>query len=181
ATERFHNFSSLVYFTPIFGALLADLFFGKYRVIMWLSVVYCLGHGALALMGFVGEASMWLLFGLWLITIGSGGIKPCVSAHVGDQFGKLNRHLLPRIFNWFYWSINLGAFASTLLTPWLLEWYGPHWAFGVPGLLMALATIVFWIGRWRFVHVPPRGWEVVREVFSKDGLKAFGKLSAIYV
>ncbi len=181
ATERFHLFVSLVYLTPVIGALLADFFFGKYRIIMWLSVVYCLGHGALALMGLAGEAGTWLMVGLWLIAIGSGGIKPCVSAHVGDQFGLLNRHLLPRIFNWFYWSINLGAFASTLLTPWLLEWYGPHWAFGVPGILMALATLVFWMGRWKFVHIPARGWHVLGEMFSREGLKAVGKLCTIYL
>jgi POT family proton-dependent oligopeptide transporter len=180
ATKRFHDFVSLVYLTPLFGALIADFFFGKYRIIMWLSVVYCLGHGALALMGLAGEAGTWLMVGLWLISVGSGGIKPCVSAHVGDQFGKTNRHLLPRIFNWFYWSINLGAFASTLLTPWLLEWYGPHWAFGVPGVLMALATLVFWMGRWKFVHIPARGWHVFRELLSRDGLFAVLKLCAIY-
>jgi len=180
ATRRFHDFVSLVYLTPLFGALIADFFFGKYRIIMWLSIVYCLGHGALALMGLAGEAGTWLMVGLWLIAIGSGGIKPCVSAHVGDQFGKQNRHLLPRIFNWFYWSINLGAFASTLLTPWLLEWHGPHWAFGIPGILMALATLVFWMGRWKFVHVPARGAQVLREMFSRDGLFAVGKLCAIY-
>jgi POT family proton-dependent oligopeptide transporter len=180
ATRRFHDFVSLVYLTPLFGALIADFFFGKYRIIMWLSVVYCLGHGALALMGMAGEAGTWLMVGLWLIAIGSGGIKPCVSAHVGDQFGKQNRHLLPRIFNWFYWSINLGAFASTLLTPWLLEWHGPHWAFGVPGLLMALATLFFWMGRWKFVHIPARGAQVLREMLSRDGLFAVGKLCAIY-
>lgn len=180
ATKRFHDFVSLVYLTPLFGALIADFLFGKYRVIMWLSVVYCLGHGALALMGLAGEAGTWLMVGLWLISVGSGGIKPCVSAHVGDQFGKRNRHLLPRIFNWFYWSINLGAFASTLLTPWLLEWHGPHWAFGVPGLLMALATLVFWMGRWKFVHIPARGWHVFRELLSRDGLFAVLKLCAIY-
>ncbi len=181
ATERFHHFVSLVYFTPIAGALLADLFFGKYRVIMALSVVYCLGHGALALMGLAGESGTWLMIGLWLISIGSGGIKPCVSAHVGDQFGAANRHLLPRVFNWFYWSINLGAFFSTLLTPWLLEWYGPHLAFGVPGILMALATLVFWIGRHKFVHIPPGGKQFQRELFSKEGIGAILKLSTIYV
>lgn len=180
ATRKFHDFVSLVYLTPLFGALVADFFFGKYRIIMWLSVVYCFGHGALAVMGLAGEAGTWLMVGLWLIAIGSGGIKPCVSAHVGDQFGRSNRHLLPRIFNWFYWSINLGAFASTLLTPWLLEWHGPHWAFGVPGVLMALATLVFWLGRWKFVHIPARGWHVLREMFSSEGLKAVGKLCAIY-
>ncbi|MEM6279008.1 MAG: POT family MFS transporter [Verrucomicrobiota bacterium] len=181
ATKHFHDFVSLVYLTPIFGALFADLFFGKYRIIMVLSVVYCLGHAALALMGFVGEAHWWLIAGLWLIAIGSGGIKPCVSAHVGDQFWTENRHLLPKIFNWFYWSINLGAFLSTLLTPWLLEWYGPHWAFGVPGVLMALATLVFWMGSWKFVHIPAKGTGFLKELFSPVGLKAIAKLFSIYV
>lgn len=181
ATKRFHLFVAMVYLTPVLGALLADLFFGKYRIIMILSIIYCLGHGALALMGMAGEAATWLMAGLWLIAIGSGGIKPCVSAHVGDQFGAQNRHLLPRIFNWFYWSINLGAFVSTLLTPWLLEWYGPHWAFGVPGVLMALATLVFWLGRMKFVHVPARGLGFLKELFSGTGLRAILKLSAIYV
>jgi len=181
ATERFHHFVFLVYLTPVFGALLADLFFGKYRVIMALSIVYCCGHAALAVMGLAGETTLWLAMGLWLIAIGSGGIKPCVSAHVGDQFGASNRHLIPRVFNWFYWSINLGAFLSTLLTPWLLEWYGPHWAFGVPGALMALATAVFWMGRWKFVHIPPKGMGFVRELLSAEGIKAILKLSTIYV
>ncbi len=181
ATKRFHDFVSLVYLTPIFGAFLADLFFGKYRIIILLSIVYCIGHGALALMGIIGEASLWLIAGLWLISIGSGGIKPCVSAHVGDQFGTENRHLLPKIFNWFYWSINLGAFLSTLLTPWLLEWYGPHLAFGIPGILMALATLIFWIGRWKFIHIPAKGWGFIKELLSPEGLKASVKLFTIYI
>ncbi|MEM7697001.1 MAG: POT family MFS transporter [Verrucomicrobiota bacterium] len=181
ATKHYHSFNTAVYLTPIAGAILADLFFGKFRIIMWLSIVYCLGHGALALMGMIGSANLWLIAGLWLIAIGSGGIKPCVSAHVGDQFGANNRNLLPRIFNWFYWSINLGAFLSTLLTPWLLEWYGPHWAFGVPGFLMALATLVFWLGRWKFVHIPAKGTSFLKELFSGVGLKAIVKLFSIYI
>ena len=181
ATERFHHFVSLVYLTPLVGAIIADAFFGKYRVIVLLSLVYCAGHAALAFMGSSGDAVTWLAVGLMLIAWGSGGIKPCVSAHVGDQFGAANKHLLPQIFNWFYWSINLGAFLSTLLTPWLLEWYGPHWAFGVPGILMALATLVFWMGRWKFIHVPAKGVGFLKEVFSRDGLVALGKLSTIYV
>ncbi len=181
AKAQFHFFTAFVYFTPFFGALLADAFFGKYRVIVYLSLVYCLGHAALAFMGSAGSTETWFLAGLWLIIVGSGGIKPCVSAHVGDQFGAKNSHLLPKIFNWFYWSINLGAFLSTLLTPWLLEWYGPHWAFGVPGILMALATLIFWMGRWKFVHMPAKGMSFIREVFSGAGFKALLKLSTIYV
>lgn len=179
ATAWYHQFTSAVYFFPIIGAILSDWIFGKYKTILWLSVVYCLGHACLAL----DETRLGLSLGLTLIAIGSGGIKPCVSAHVGDQFGASNAHLLPKVFMAFYWSINLGAGASLALTPWLLdqEWGGPWIAFGLPGLLMLIATIVFWMGRNKFVHIPPGGKAFLKETFSKDGLKAIGKLSILYV
>lgn len=181
ATEHYHRFVAWVYFTPLFGALLSDIFLGKFRTIMSLSVLYCAGHAALACMGLAGNSSMWLLAGLVMICLGSGGIKPCVSAHVGDQFGKNNQHLLSRIYNWFYFSINFGSFFSTMLTPWLLEWYGPHWAFGVPGVLMAIATLMFWMGRHTFIHVPAGGWKFFRELFSPEGLIALAKLLPLYL
>lgn len=180
AVGHYHQFSFWVYFTPLAGAVIADVFFGKYKTILWLSIVYCLGHAALACMGTVGNSPWWLLSGLGLICIGSGGIKPCVSAHVGDQFGKGNHHLISRVYNWFYFSINFGSFFSTLLTPWLLKYYGPHWAFGVPGVLMAVATFMFWLGRNRFVHIPPSGLAFFREAFSRDGLFALGKLIPLF-
>ena len=181
ATEHYHSFAAWVYFTPLFGALLSDIFLGKYRTIIVLSVVYCLGHAALACMGMFGQSQWWLFAGLALICLGSGGIKPCVSAHVGDQFGSRNSHLITRIYNWFYFSINLGSFVSTLLTPWLLQWYGPHWAFGVPGVLMAIATVLFWMGRNKFVHVPAGGLKFFRELFSREGLFALAKLIPLFL
>lgn len=181
ATELIHWFNAAFYVTPFIGAILADAFLGKYRVIILLSLVYCAGHAALAMMGQFGYSNWWMFSGLVLIALGAGGIKPCVSAHVGDQFGSKNSHFLSKVFNWFYFSINLGAFASMLLTPWLLEWYGPHWAFGVPGGLMAIATFIFWLGRHRFAHVPAGGMDFLRETFSKDGLIAMLKLSPVYL
>jgi len=181
ALENQHLFTFAVYFTPLAGALIADLFWGKYRTIIVLSLVYCMGHGALALMGIFGSADHWLLAGLLLICLGAGGIKPCVSAHVGDQFSATNHHLITRIFNWFYWSINLGSFASTMIIPWTLEWYGPHLAFGIPGILMALATLLFFMGRWKFIHIPPGGKSFLSEACSAEGLRAIGKLLGIYV
>jgi POT family proton-dependent oligopeptide transporter len=181
ATARVHLFNGAVYLTPLLGALLADVFLGKYRTIIALSVLYCAGHAALACMGAFGNAPWWLMAGLGLIALGSGGIKPCVSAHVGDQFGSRNARLLPRVFNWFYFSINIGAFVSMMLTPWLLEWHGPHWAFGVPGVLMAIATLVFWLGRKRFIHVPPAGRGFVREIIAGGGWKVMLKLLPLYL
>jgi POT family proton-dependent oligopeptide transporter len=173
----FHLFVSAVYVTPLLGALLSDGLLGKYRTIILLSLVYCAGHFALA----IDDTRWGLAIGLGLIALGAGGIKPCVSAHVGDQFGQSNRGLLSRAFAWFYFAINLGAFVSSLATPWLLETWGSSVAFGVPGVLMLIATLTFRAGRHRFVHIPPGGMRFVREAFSSIGLGALGRLCLIYV
>jgi POT family proton-dependent oligopeptide transporter len=177
AQGYYHLFVSAVYFMPIFGALLADGFWGKYRTILFLSLFYCFGHFALAL----DDTRIGLLIGLGLISIGAGGIKPCVSAHLGDQFGLSNQHLLSKVFGWFYFSINLGAFAAMLLIPWLLKEYGAAVAFAAPGILMLAATVAFWRGRYHFVHIPAAGDGFVKEVFSRFGFKVLLKLSSIYI
>ena len=177
ATYWYHLFTSAVYYTPILGAILSDAFLGKYRTILILSIIYCMGHFTLAL----DETRTGLLAGLALISIGAGGIKPCVSAHVGDQFGKTNSYLMGKVFSWFYLSINLGAFVSTILTPILLANFGSQVAFGIPGILMLIATILFWMGRNVFIHVPPGGTKFLKETFSKEGFTAILKLLPIYI
>jgi POT family proton-dependent oligopeptide transporter len=139
------------YVFPVVGALVADTLWGKYRTIVALSVVYCFGHLALA----VDVSRLGLIVGLASIAIGAGGIKPCVSAHLGDQYPANRHHMLGRAYALFYLAINIGAFVSTLTIPLLLACFGPHVAFAVPGILMAIATFVFVAGRSRFVVVPP--------------------------
>jgi POT family proton-dependent oligopeptide transporter len=179
----YHNFVTAVYFLPLLGALLADVFWGKYPTIIWLSLVYCFGHLVLAL----NETQSGLALGLGLIALGSGGIKPCVSAHVGDQFGLRNQHLLSRVYSWFYFAINLGSFVSELTIPYLLEGdmlpqhLRSRVAFGVPGVLMFIALICFWLGRNKFVHVPPVGWANVAKAFDGKGIAALVRLVPIYL
>ncbi len=177
AQAYFHLFVSAVYFMPILGALVSDGLLGKYRTIIFLSLVYCLGHFALS----IDNTRMGLLLGQSLIAIGAGGIKPCVSAHVGDQFGQGNQHLVGNVFSWFYFAINLGAFAAMLVIPWLLDRYGPSIAFGVPGILMLIATLAFWSGRYQFVHIKPAGKGFIKEMFSQFGMKALTKLASVYL
>jgi dipeptide/tripeptide permease len=155
ANGWYHTFVTAVYGLPLLGAFLADALLGKFRTVFWLSIVYCFGHFALAL----NDTRLGLVIGLGLIALGAGGIKPCVSANVGDQFGPSNESLLQRAYSWFYFSINTGSTIATILIPWLLhkEGYGPRWAFGVPGIAMLIATVVFYLGRKRFVHIPPTG------------------------
>ena len=152
ATADVHLFIALTYGLGLIGAILAEKLLGKYKTILWLSIVYCIGHGALA----VFEGSMeGTRFGLFLIAVGAGGIKPCVSSHVGDQFGRANWFRIERVFQYFYWIINFGAFFSTLLIPWIMKEYGYSIAFAIPGILMLVATVFFWLGRKVFIHVPP--------------------------
>src|SRR5689334_11991862 len=204
ADAWYHTFVSALYFLPLLGGILADAFFGKFWVVFWLSIVYCAGHGVLALMGSAVAHvidPVWLsAIGLVLIAMGAGGIKPCVSTNVGDQFGESNKHLLPKLFNWFYFTINAGSALSTLIIPWLLEPYkaspefaakspglaaflesprlhSPDIAFGLPGIFMVIATIFFWLGRRKFVHIPPVGGrKYIAEIFNKETAKIIGNI-----
>ncbi len=177
ATSWFHLFVSTAYFLPILGAILADAFFGKYRTIIFLSLVYCAGHLSL----FLDDTRVGLFLGLTLIAVGSGGIKPSVASNVGDQFGRSNQHLLPRAFSWYYLGINIGSSTSSLLTPWLLQEFGPSVAFGIPGLFMLAATITYWTGRHKFVHIPPAGRSYIKDITGPDGRRVVKQLLFVYV
>ncbi len=152
AKEVFHSFVIGVYFFPLLGGWLSDRFFGKYNTILWLSLLYCVGHACLAV--FEGNRTGFYA-GLFLIALGSGGIKPLVSSFVGDQFTQSNKHLAKVVYDFFYASINFGSLFASLLMPRILEGFGPSVAFGIPGILMFIATIVFWMGRHKYINVPP--------------------------
>ena len=152
AKDVFHTFVLGVYFCPLIGGWLADRYLGKYRTILYLSLIYCVGQACLA--AFVTD-KVGFYTGLFLIALGSGGIKPCVSAFVGDQFDQTNKSLAKVVFDAFYWIINFGSFFASLLMPWILKDYGPRWAFGVPGILMFISTVILWLGRRLYVDVPP--------------------------
>jgi len=154
ANEMAHLFVTLSYALPFVGGLVADWFTGKYKVILYISIVYCLGNFCMA--GFTTSINGFTL-GLILVAIGAGGIKSCVSANVGDQFDASNQDLLSKVYGWFYFSINAGSVFSTLLIPVVYKYWGAKWAFGIPGILMALATIIFFSGRKMYVRVPPKG------------------------
>jgi proton-dependent oligopeptide transporter, POT family len=158
ATSIIHLFVFVNYFMPLLGGWLSDKIVGRYHTILWVSLFYCAGHGVLAcsdLTGTVHGKIILLCVGLALIAFGSGGIKPCVSAFMGDQFKPEQSHLLQKAYGAFYWSINLGSFFSFLVIPWVKNHHGYSPAFAVPGILMAIATFIFWLGRKHYVHVPP--------------------------
>ena len=152
AKDVFHTFVIGVYFFPLLGGWLADRFYGKYHTIFWLSLVYCAGHACLAI--FENNRAGFFT-GLGLIALGSGGIKPCVATFVGDQFDQTNKHRAKVVFDAFYWIINFGSFFASLLMPIFLRHLGASIAFGIPGALMFIATVILWIGRRQYIMVPP--------------------------
>jgi POT family proton-dependent oligopeptide transporter len=184
ATKWFHLFVMLNYFTPLLGAWISDKWWGRYRTILWISLLYCVGHGVLALADILypaveataplveltetarksleaanaaaTEGRAWMLgAGLTLIAFGAGGIKPCVSAFMGDQFEEGKSRLYEKAYAAFYFAINFGSFFSFLTIPWVREKWGYSWAFGIPGILMGIATAIFFLGRNRYRKVPP--------------------------
>ncbi len=171
-------FKSGAYFFPMVGAIISDVFWGKFRTIMIFSISYISGCIALAI---IGDTPNTLILSLLLVAVGTGGIKPCVSTNVGDQFTAKNQHLIEKAFSWFYWAINAGSSISIFLCPLLLRSYGPLFAFGLPASMMGFATLVFWSGRKRYAHVPPAGKAWLKDVFSKEGGKLIGSLVVIYI
>jgi POT family proton-dependent oligopeptide transporter len=158
STTIIHAFVAANYFMPLLGAWLSDKLIGRYHTILWVSLFYCAGHGVLACSDFAGGVHgklNCLYVGLGLIAFGSGGIKPCVSAFMGDQFRPDQSHLMQKAYGAFYWAINFGSFFSFLVIPWVKDHHGYSLAFLVPGILMGVATFIFWLGTKKYIRVPP--------------------------
>ncbi|XP_052378680.1 solute carrier family 15 member 2-like isoform X2 [Oncorhynchus keta] len=168
STAVYHAFSSLCYFTPILGALIADSWLGKFKTIVYLSVVYVLGHvvKSVGAIPSVGDSTIHIalsMVGLILIAFGTGGIKPCVAAFGGDQFDEEHTNERRKFFSIFYMSINAGSVLSTVITPILrgnVQCFGGDCyalAFGVPAILMVIALVVFISGSGMYKKSPPEG------------------------
>lgn len=172
ATIIFHLSLMSVYLCSLLGAAIADSVLGKFRTIFYLSIVYVIG----SLIITVGSVEVWNLpardftiIGLALVAIGSGGIKPCVSAFGGEQFELPDQaEKLEKFFSIFYFIINFGSALSLFITPLLRtsscfgmkECYVA--AFGLPALLMIVAVIVFMSGRSKYRIVEPQSNMIVQ-------------------
>ena len=143
---------------------LSDRYFGKYNTVLWFSLIYCAGHACLALFE---DSRSGFFTGLFLIALGSGGIKPLVVSFVGDQFDQTNKHKAKLVYDAFYWTINFGSFFASLLAPlaytemitsvalgWLFfKDFPDGWTFVGVGILIASAAYIS--VRERAKNLPP--------------------------
>ncbi|OXB81614.1 UNVERIFIED_CONTAM: hypothetical protein H355_008776 [Colinus virginianus] len=189
STAVYHAFSALCYFTPVIGAIMADSWLGKYKTIIYLSIVYVVGHliksvGAIPSLGNQAVHVVLSMVGLFLIALGTGGIKPCVSAFGGDQFEEEHTSERSKFFSVFYLSINAGSLISTFVTPVLrgdVKCFGEDCyalAFGVPAALMVLALVVFIAGSGLYRKTPPQG-NVLLEVCKCIGKQLIGEVKMV--
>lgn len=103
--------------------------------------------------------------GLYLIAVGTGGIKPCVSSFGADQFDdsdEAEKKNKSSFFNWFYLSINIGALVASTVLVWIQTNVGWGWGFGIPAVAMAVAVVSFFSGTRLYRNQPPGGSPITR-------------------
>ncbi|KAF9111457.1 hypothetical protein BGX27_004909 [Mortierella sp. AM989] len=164
------SFTMLAYFFPLLGAALSDSYFGKWWTIISFSSVYAVGMILLTLfaipglIGPLGQVSYFLTFlPMLIIAFGTGGIKPCVSSHGGDQYLASQEEGKDFFFNAFYIAINIGGLVTQIVVPEIskIRCYGQESCFSaaflVPTVVFILSFIIFAAGHRFYRIVPPMG------------------------
>lgn len=131
-------YTGFVYFTPFFGGLLADRFWGQHKTVYLGGILMAVGH-------FLMASEQAFLLALFFLILGNGAFKPNISTQVGNLYadGDPRRD---KAFTIFYMGINLGALLSPLVCGTLGQTLGWHWGFGAAGVGMLLGLIVYWLG-----------------------------------
>ncbi|KAL2336988.1 hypothetical protein Fmac_011434 [Flemingia macrophylla] len=164
AANNVTTWSGTCYITPLLGAFLADSYLGRYWTIASFATIYVIGMILLTLSATApgikppcdangchptSAQTAACFVALYLIALGTGGIKPCVSAFGADQFDEADEKEKIRkssFFNWFYFSINIGALIASSVLVWVQMNVGWGWGFGVPAVAMVIAIIFFFSG-----------------------------------
>jgi len=170
-------FEGTCYTTPIIGAILADSKWGRYKTIIVFSVIYLIGIIALTGSTLLPDnmddaeanpAKFYVLFAsLGVISLGTGGIKPNVSAFGADQFNEADprdRREKESFFNWFYLAVNVGSLIASIVIVYIQDSVSWTLGFGIPGVCMAAAIGLFWAGRAGYRHVVPTESPMTRVV-----------------
>ncbi|KAI4472049.1 oligopeptide transporter-related [Holotrichia oblita] len=158
ATTVYHVFIMICYILPILGAICADSGMGRYRTVFYFSVIYLVGNIIMVFAAIPAtdfSPILMTVIGLTLISVGTGGSKPCLAAFGGDQFRlPQQRDQLQQFFSLFYFSINLGGFVGMIITPIMrksVTCFGDDTCyalgFGFPALLILLSILIFIMGQ----------------------------------
>jgi POT family proton-dependent oligopeptide transporter len=134
-------YAASVYLFSLPGGWIADRWLGLRRAVYYGAVLIALGHLSIGLASFM-HARLPFFLGLILIVLGTGLLKPNISATVGELYTDKGAKR-DAGFSIFYMGINTGAFAGQLVTGALGEKLGWHWGFGAAGVGMLIGVIYF--------------------------------------
>ncbi|KAI3966796.1 hypothetical protein MKW92_040849 [Papaver armeniacum] len=160
AVNNVSNWSGTCYVTPLLGAFLADAYLGRYWTIAIFSIIYVFGMTLLTLSASVhglkppcdsqginchpnGLQTKICFVALYMIALGTGGIKPCVSSFGADQFDdtdEVEKKRKSSFFNWFYFTINIGALLAASVLVYIQTKIGWSWGFGIVFSLVLVYT-----------------------------------------
>src|SRR6201990_247132 len=133
-------YAASVYLTSLPGGWIADRWLGLQRAVFCGGVLIALGHLSVALSGIFGKPVFFL--GLVLIVMGTGLLKPNISAMVGDLYPDKGARR-DAGFSIFYMGINLGATLGPLVTGFLRDRAGYHYGFGAAGVGMLAGVVLY--------------------------------------
>ncbi|KAA8532388.1 hypothetical protein F0562_032357 [Nyssa sinensis] len=182
AARNVTTWQGTCYLTPLIGAVFSDAYWGRYWTIAAFSTIYFIGMCTLSLSASVPAFKpaecvdsvcppatpaqhAIFFFGLYLIALGTGGIKPCVSSFGADQFDDTDpteRVKKGSFFNWFYFSINIGALVSSTIIVWIQDNAGWGLGFGISALFMGISIASFFSGTALYRFQRPGGSPLTR-------------------
>ncbi|WYZ38656.1 hypothetical protein EsH8_III_000570 [Colletotrichum jinshuiense] len=168
------------YFMPLFGAWVADKYWGRYKTICISIAVDLVGHLILITAAIPpvitkpgGNSLSALLVGMITIGFATGGFKPNISPLITEQLDieHLTVRTLPsgekvivdpaitinRVYNWFYMFINVGALIGQISMVYAEKYVGFWLSFTLPTCMLALCPLVMWWGKGRYREAPPAG------------------------
>jgi POT family proton-dependent oligopeptide transporter len=152
-------YAGSVYLASLPGGWVADRLLGLRRAILIGALLISLGHISIGIASFAHSRTPFFL-GLILIVLGTGLLKPNISAIVGDLYpeGGARRDAG---FSIFYMGINSGAFLGQIIAGVLGERVGWHWGFGAAGVGMLIGLFFFWVRAPKTLG--PLGTTIVRD------------------
>ena len=131
-------YTASVYLCGLPGGWIADRLIGQRNSVFWGGVIIAAGHFTMAL-----NTKATFFIGLVLIALGTGLLKPNVSALVGGLYADADSARKDAAYSLFYMGINLGSFLGKLICGWLGEKVGWHWGFGAAGVFMVAGLIQY--------------------------------------
>ncbi|OVA05229.1 Proton-dependent oligopeptide transporter family [Macleaya cordata] len=170
AAQNVNYWSGINSMCPLLGAFVADSYLGRFRTILYSSLLYVLGLGLLTLSAMLPSLNptdckntennnscsspsplQVILFfsSLYLVAIALGGHKPCVQAFGADQFdGRDQKEGKSKssFFNWWFFGLCLGATVSFLILNYIQDNFSWGLGFGIPCISMAIALVIFLLG-----------------------------------